>query len=288
MLASRPASVHAPCCRAAAPAACASSAPASEPRRAARRSPASLAAAAPHRAAAAALRVPSRRAPTPQSRTRAPAPPHATLDASLLATAAATSSASADPIAIYAALGSTAAAFLATFFVAPVFKSNFKEAEPWERIYASLVATGVPTLSPAEAAKRRGALLLDVRLADAVAKRALPKALSKPLYVPIQGWDAFSNIRRVAFAFFGIAGTELDPSWLASVTAAIPNKGSEVIVVCEMGGRLENKPGVKFGFQSRSLKAFYYLRQAGYKNVKHLRGGVAAWAADGLPLEGEE
>jgi rhodanese-related sulfurtransferase len=288
MLASRPAPVHVPCCRAAAPAACASSAPASAaPRRAARRTPASLAAAAPHRAAAAALRAPSRRTPTLQPRTRAPAPPHATLDASLLATAAATS-ASADPVAIYAALGSSAAAFLATFFVAPVFKSNFKEAEPWERIYGSLVATGVPSLSPAEAAKRRGALLLDVRLADAVAKRALPKALSKPLYVPIQGWDAFSNIRRVAFAFFGIAGTELDPSWLSSVTAAIPNKGSEVVVVCEMGGRLENKPGVKFGFQSRSLKALYYLRQAGYKNVKHLRGGVAAWAADGLPLEGEE
>jgi rhodanese-related sulfurtransferase len=131
-------------------------------------------------------------------------------------------------------------------------------------------------------------VLLDVRLADAVAQRALPNALSRPLYVPIQGWDAFSNIRRVAFAFFGIAGTELDPAWLASVTAAIPNKGSEVIVVCEMGGRLENKPGVKFGFQSRSLKAFYYLRQAGYKNVKHLRGGVAAWAADGLPLEERE
>ena len=46
---------------------------------------------------------------------------------------------------------------------------------------------------------------------------------------------------------------------------------------------------MKFGFQSRSLKALYYLRQAGYRNVKHMTGGVAQWAADGLPLiDGQE
>lgn len=35
--------------------------------------------------------------------------------------------------------------------------------------------------------------------------------------------------------------------------------------MCEMGGSLDNKSGTKFGFQSRSLKAAYYLRRAGYR-----------------------
>ena len=104
----------------------------------------------------------------------------------------------------------------------------------------------------------------------------------------MQEYDVFSNIRRVAFAFFGLAGTELNPNWLADVQRAVPNKSAELVVMCEMGGKLENKPGMKFGFQSRSLKALYYLRQAGYRNVRHMTGGVAAWAAAGLPLEERE
>ncbi len=37
--------------------------------------------------------------------------------------------------------------------------------------------------------------------------------------------------------------------------------------MCEMGGSLDVSTGSKFGFQSRSLKAAYYLREAGYKKV---------------------
>jgi hypothetical protein len=46
--------------------------------------------------------------------------------------------------------------------------------------------------------------------------------------------------------------------------------GTEVIVACELGGSLTAKPGADTGFQSRSLKAVYYLKKAGYTNVKHL------------------
>jgi len=42
-----------------------------------------------------------------------------------------------------------------------------------------------------------------------------------------------------------------------------------------------------YGFQSRSLKAYHFLKQAGYRNVRHLRGGVDAWAREGLPLAEE-
>lgn len=43
--------------------------------------------------------------------------------------------------------------------------------------------------------------------------------------------------------------------------------GKEVVLICEMGGSLENKPGTQFGFQSRALKAAYYLKKAGYNKV---------------------
>lgn len=187
---------------------------------------------------------------------------------------------------IYTALGLTASSFLATFFVAPRFREQFKEAEPWEAIYPVLVKQGVSPIAPSEAAKRRGAVLLDVRLPDAVAARRVPRAVAVPLYVPIQKYDVFSNIRRVAFAFFGIAGTELNPGFLAGVEAATKgNKGAELVVMCERGGSLENRPMMKFGFQSRSLKALHSLRTAGFRNVRHLTGGLTAWAADGLPVE---
>ena len=57
---------------------------------------------------------------------------------------------------------------------------------------------------------------------------------------------------------------------------------------CERGGSLETKPGVKFGFSSRSLKGVHFLRQAGYRNVTHLAGGVYGWRRAGLPIEGDE
>jgi hypothetical protein len=58
-----------------------------------------------------------------------------------------------------------------------------------------------------------------------------------------------------------------------------------VILLCERGGSLQNKSGTKFGFESRSLKAAYYLRKAGYSKVSFVAGGLSQWAADGLPFE---
>lgn len=47
--------------------------------------------------------------------------------------------------------------------------------------------------------------------------------------------------------------------------------GKEIIVVCDFGGSLEVSPGQKSGFQSQSLKAAYYLKQAGYTNVLFMK-----------------
>ena len=151
------------------------------------------------------------------------------------------------------------------------------------------MAQGVQFVKPAEATKRRGAVLLDVRLTDAVSKLRIPQAGSAPLYRLIEGFSPFAVIRRAAFAFFAIPGTERNPKWLDQVNAATKdNKGAELIIVCERGGSLTNKPGMSMGFQSRSLKAVYLLRQAGFRNVKVLEGGMYGWGQADLPLVTDE
>ncbi|EFJ41288.1 hypothetical protein VOLCADRAFT_107756 [Volvox carteri f. nagariensis] len=185
----------------------------------------------------------------------------------------------------YGALGVAAATFVGTFFVAPRFKEAFKEPVDWRDMYSALAARGVKTVTAEEAyAKaKKGAVILDVRLADSYGRRAAAPSTNVPLYQPIAGWDLASIIRRAGFAFFGIFGTELNESFLTEVAAKVP-KNKEVIVMCETGGTIENKPGTQFGFQSRSLKALYYLQQAGYGKVLHMKGGLGDWQRAGLPL----
>ena len=50
--------------------------------------------------------------------------------------------------------------------------------------------------------------------------------------------------------------------------------GVKVIVACDMGGSLQTQPGADTGFQSQSLKAAHYLIKAGYRDVKHIKGGI--------------
>ena len=45
--------------------------------------------------------------------------------------------------------------------------------------------------------------------------------------------------RRATFAFFGILnGTEYNPEFVAEVQAAVPRKGSPVVLYCAIGGTL--------------------------------------------------
>lgn len=189
--------------------------------------------------------------------------------------------------ATYAALGLGALSFVGTFFVAPRFRDNFKEPLDWKEIYTGLVSKGgVRTVSAREAydKTRRGAVLVDVRLADKYDKGHPQGAVNVPLYKPIQNWDIASNIRRAGFAFFGIFGTELNMDFAEDALAAVP-KNKDLYVICEMGGTLQNKPGVNTGFQSRSLKAIYLLQQAGYNRLYHVKGGLIDWGTQGLPTE---
>eukprot|EP01025_Chloroclados_australasicus_P059837 TRINITY_DN7595_c0_g1_i1.p1 TRINITY_DN7595_c0_g1~~TRINITY_DN7595_c0_g1_i1.p1 ORF type:complete len:198 (+),score=28.02 TRINITY_DN7595_c0_g1_i1:47-595(+) len=148
----------------------------------------------------------------------------------------------------------------------------------------------VDSITPEEAHAKaqRGSVLLDVRLARKVEHGAMQYSTNIPLYQPISGWGLAANIRRAGFAFFGIFGTERNMQWLAEVQAAI-SQDKEVIVVCEMGGSLDAKIGADSGFQSRSLKAAYYLKKAGYTKVLHMKGGVDEYKrAVGPLMDAEE
>lgn len=52
------------------------------------------------------------------------------------------------------------------------------------------------------------------------------------------------------------------------LAAAVPDKNMPVVLVCNVGGTLEEYGPSKYGRQSRSLMAAYELIQAGYKNVQ--------------------
>jgi len=133
----------------------------------------------------------------------------------------------------------------------------------------------------------RPPVILDVRLAPKPGETVyvIPLSLRIPLYIYIQRTNVFALARRLAFAFFAVPGTERNPEWLTDVQAAVPDKGAQIIVACTRGGKLDQKPGAMFGFSSPSLKAVHFLREAGYRNVAHLGGGLYEWERSELPLE---
>ncbi len=77
---------------------------------------------------------------------------------------------------------------------------------------------------------------------------------------------------------------------VASVTYDVPNymnipldqledrineipKGQEIVMVCRSGGR--------------SLKATYFLMNAGYENVSNMDGGIIKWVSKKFPAKGD-
>ena len=106
-----------------------------------------------------------------------------------------------------------------------------------------LAASGFAAVSPQEAVllANRGALLLDVRAAEAYAAGHLASARNLPSAAIAEG------------------GKQID-KW----------KDKPVVVYCETG--------VTSGAAAR------HLQRLGFTQVKNLRGGLAAWRADNLPV----
>lgn len=69
----------------------------------------------------------------------------------------------------------------------------------------------------------------------------------------------------------GIRGSENMPLHLLPIKAADISKDRPAVFICRSG--------------ARSAQACAFLAARGYEQVINLRGGVIAWARDGLPLE---
>lgn len=101
----------------------------------------------------------------------------------------------------------------------------------------------IETISPSEALRRQraGSLLVDVR-------------------------EPHERVAGQAQGALGITRATLE----ANPQAALPDRETEVLLICQMGGR--------------SLKAAEALLAAGYARVRSIEGGTDRWTAEGLPI----
>lgn len=171
----------------------------------------------------------------------------------------------------------------------------------WPVMYTYLTQKGMKSCNIDQAyaeSKKKNVVLLDVRLAKDFAKQRAEGAVNVPLFRITAGDDKWDKIKRVVMAGLFMNATERDPDFVENVRKIAPNKNTKIIVMCSIGGTLEtvikvastgkvNKNDLDrtYGRESRSLKAVYELKRAGYKNIVHMEGGLSDWRFNGLPLE---
>lgn len=179
-----------------------------------------------------------------------------------------------------------------------LFDNAFKYTA-WLEVHRVLTQVGQKSIPCEEAlgmVKRGRAVLLDVRESQDFDSIHAEPAANAPLFRLIQGSDLKANLRRLGYALMtDFAGTERNPDFVAAALRAVGGDQSKtVVVMCNRGGCLDSSvtsrsgykftpPERMFGNQSRSLKACYELRQAGFTNVLHLSGGLNQWLHEGLP-----
>ena len=167
----------------------------------------------------------------------------------------------------------------------------------WAAARAVLDAARLASVTPAQAKELmdRGWVLLDVSPAEDYDQFHAKGSINAPTlrYVqPAAGGDMRSMLRGVALASLSVRPTEDDwPGFAEKALAALKGSAAGVIVACAAGGTLRKTVNFPSGQASRSLfAAEALLTNAGLdaQRVVHLRGGLAAWFADGYPGEGDE
>ena len=170
-----------------------------------------------------------------------------------------------------------------------------------ETTHTALQAGGLESVEPERALElqSKGATIVDIRTADKYAKKHIAGSVNVPLFRPVQGRSPADNAKRLAMAFFQMTATERNSDFAAEALEALP-KNKPVVVACDIGGTLEvtieKKRGGKvvkafedkervFGRESRSLKACYELKKAGFSKLYHLKDGQQMWEYKGLPME---
>lgn len=147
---------------------------------------------------------------------------------------------------------------------------------------------------------RKGATLLDVRLAEDYEVEHAEGAINVPLYRRTAGNETWDVMKKLFLGFLAMKATESNPDFISQVDKALRGKKRQkVIVMCAVGGTLDtitrNTVTGKtcatdkeraFGRETRSLKACYQLMVNGYGDVVHLDGGLGVWRHEDYPLAG--
>jgi rhodanese-related sulfurtransferase len=137
-----------------------------------------------------------------------------------------------------------------------------------------------------------GWVLLDVSPAEDFAEYHAKGAISAPSVRYGAATGLRGALRSVAYASLSVRPAEDDlPGFLEAAQKALAGNTNGVIVACASGGTLRKTVNFPAGQASRSLfAAEALLRLPGMEpqRVLHLRGGLAAWFADGMDGEGSE
>jgi len=178
---------------------------------------------------------------------------------------------------------------------APGLARNVEVFTEWRATYKALKDFGLESVGAKDAAARvdaKTAVIVDVRTGYFYQKEHIEGSLSLPVYTKVKG-----NLRKKVF--LGSRTTERNPDFASEAKTLLGAETRTIVLACTAGGTLktevERRDGKRdayvdsqraFGRDSLSLRAAKDLLDAGITNVAHLEGGIAAWKAAGLPVEG--
>ncbi|KAK9842296.1 hypothetical protein WJX81_005104 [Elliptochloris bilobata] len=150
--------------------------------------------------------------------------------------------------------------------------------------YSQLQELGVKLISAQELlfAQADGVPVIDIRPPPEFDAGHIEGSVNVPLYRLITGWDTRKFLRRAGFAFFGVLnGTEVNPDFHSEVAAAA-DQAKGAVLICNMGGTMDDSKTKQGGMQSRSLMAAYELTNLGFKTgLRVLKGGFYEWRKSG-------
>ena len=156
----------------------------------------------------------------------------------------------------------------------------------WSVTRKALVDFGLESVSSQDASnmvKDGKAVIVDVRTEKLYRREHLEPSVSLPLYVRAKGGEG-SFAKKVVL---GSKTTRKNEDFAADAKTLLGDEQRTIIVACSTGGDLANSSnGNGLGRDSLSLRACKELIGAGYKNVRHLDGGITAWKAEGLAVAG--
>ena len=180
---------------------------------------------------------------------------------------------------------------------APGLAKSIDADTEWRVTQKALVESDLKTYTPKEAAdlvKGNKAVIVDVRKELFYSNEHAEPSISLPLFVKEKGGEG-DALKKV---ILGANATKKNENFSEDAKKALGEEKRTIIVVCSVGGSLETEVTKEksgdtyvdsqraFGRDSQSLRAAKALMDAGYTNMAHLEGGLAAWKAEGLPVSG--